>query len=115
MTVLSSGLLFDRIYEKFAADVIAKGTFLECLEPYMQSDRLTAIPPAVMKDFVDHFEMRGLLDSVEACIVHLDIQSLDIHQVHYISIECPIESKCNVDQHQANYYLNVYENKHNSL
>ncbi|XP_035826479.1 vacuolar protein sorting-associated protein 8 homolog isoform X2 [Aplysia californica] len=74
-------LLFDRIYERFAADVIAKGTFLECLEPYMQTDKLTAIPPAVMKDFVDHYEMRGLLDSVESCIVHLDIQSLDIHQV----------------------------------
>ncbi|XP_013089193.2 vacuolar protein sorting-associated protein 8 homolog [Biomphalaria glabrata] len=74
-------LLFDRIYERFSTDVIAKGTFLECLEPYMQSDRLTYIPPAVMKDFVDHFEMRKLLDSVESCIVHLDITSLDIHQV----------------------------------
>lgn len=61
--------------------MIAKGTFLECLEPYIQSDRLTAIPPGVMKDFVDHYEMRGMLDSVESCIVHLDIGSLDIHQV----------------------------------
>ena len=47
----------------------------------MQTDRLTSIPPAIMKDFVDHYEMRGLLDSVESCIVHLDITSLDIHQV----------------------------------
>lgn len=87
MSFLSSHsreLLFDRIYERFSNDVIAKGTFLECLEPYMQSDRLTYIPPAVMKDFVDHYEMRGLLDSVESCIVHLDIASLDIHQVAYI-------------------------------
>ncbi|GFR94592.1 vacuolar protein sorting-associated protein 8-like protein, partial [Elysia marginata] len=74
-------LLFNRIYERFSSDVIAKGTFLECLEPYMQTDRLTSIPPAIMKDFVDHYEMRGLLDSVESCIVHLDITSLDIHQV----------------------------------
>ncbi|PVD38848.1 hypothetical protein C0Q70_01472 [Pomacea canaliculata] len=74
-------ILFGRIYDRFAADVIAKGTFLECLEPYIQSDRLTAIPPGVMKDFVDHYEMRGMLDSVESCIVHLDIGSLDIHQV----------------------------------
>ncbi|KAK7507486.1 hypothetical protein BaRGS_00001421 [Batillaria attramentaria] len=74
-------VLFGRIYERFAVDVIAKGTFLECLEPYIQTDRLTAIPPAVMKDFVDHYESRGMLDSVESCIVHLDIASLDIHQV----------------------------------
>lgn len=74
-------MLFGRIYERFAADIIAKGTFLECLEPYIQTDRLTAIPPAVMKDFVDHYESRGMLDSVENCIVHLDIASLDIHQV----------------------------------
>jgi hypothetical protein len=76
-------VLFGRIYDRFAVDVIAKGTFLECLEPYIQSDRLTAIPPAVMKDFVDHYESRGMLDSVEACIVHLDIASLDIHQVGF--------------------------------
>ena len=74
-------VLFGRIYDRFAVDVIAKGTFLECPEPYIQTDRLTAIPPAVMKDFVDHYESRGMLDSVEACIVHLDIASLDIHQV----------------------------------
>ncbi|XP_070185455.1 vacuolar protein sorting-associated protein 8 homolog isoform X3 [Littorina saxatilis] len=74
-------VLFGRIYERFAVDVIAKGTFLECLEPYIQTDRLTAIPPAVMKDFVDHYESRGMLDSVESCVVHLDIASLDIHQV----------------------------------
>ncbi|KAL8564238.1 hypothetical protein ACOMHN_050849 [Nucella lapillus] len=77
-------VLFGRIYERFAVDIIAKGTFLECLEPYIQCDRLTAIPPAVMKDFVAHYESRGMLDSVESCIVHLDITSLDIHQVVHL-------------------------------
>jgi len=77
-------LLFGNIYEKFAADVIAKGTFLECLEPYMEADRLCSLPPAVMKDFVEHYEMRGLMDSVETCIVHLDILSLDINQVVHL-------------------------------
>ncbi|KAK6181620.1 hypothetical protein SNE40_009442 [Patella caerulea] len=74
-------VLFGRIYEKFGEDIIAQGTFLECLEPYILSDKLTAIPPAVMKDFVTHYESKSMLDSVEACIVHLDIASLDIHQV----------------------------------
>ncbi|ESO93558.1 hypothetical protein LOTGIDRAFT_215952 [Lottia gigantea] len=74
-------VLFGRIYERFGEDIIAKGTFLECLEPYILNDKLCAIPPAVMKDFVCNYEEKGMLDSVEACIVHLDIASLDIHQV----------------------------------
>lgn len=74
-------ILFGRIYERFSADVIAMGTFLECLEPYILGDKLTSIPPSVMKDFVDHYQSRGMLESVEACIVHLEVTSLDIHQV----------------------------------
>ena len=62
-------------------DVIAMGTFLECLEPYMINDKLQVIPPAVMKDFVTHYETKGLLENVEACIVHMDVASLDIHNV----------------------------------
>ena len=66
--------------------MIAKGTFLECLEPYILGDKLISIPPLVMKDFVTHYENRGMLESVEACIVHLDVTSLDIHQVKISSI-----------------------------
>ena len=57
------------------------GTFLECLEPYILGDKLTSIPPSVMKDFVDHYQSLEMLESVEACIVHLEVTSLDIHQV----------------------------------
>ncbi|CAH1788234.1 unnamed protein product, partial [Owenia fusiformis] len=74
-------ILFGEIYEKFSADMIAHGFFLECLEPYILSDRLVFITPVVMKDFVNHYEQKGMLQDVEACIVHLDIASLDIHQV----------------------------------
>ncbi|XP_041374342.1 vacuolar protein sorting-associated protein 8 homolog isoform X2 [Gigantopelta aegis] len=77
-------ILFGRIYERFGDDVIAKGTFLECLEPYIISDKLISIPPSVMKDFVDHYETREMLDNVEACIVHLNITSLDINQVVHL-------------------------------
>ena len=74
-------ILFDRIYERFSSDVIARGVFLECLEPYILLDKLVSITPVVMKDFVDHYEAKGLLQNVEGCIVHLNITSLDIHQV----------------------------------
>lgn len=64
-------------------DVIARGTFLECLEPYILNDKLNSIPPTVMKDFVEHYESKGMLENVEACIVHLEVTSLDIHHVSW--------------------------------
>ncbi|KAK2188197.1 hypothetical protein NP493_140g01014 [Ridgeia piscesae] len=74
-------MLFGWIYDKFCSDAIARVTFLESLEPYILSDQLTYIAPSVMKDFVEHHQQRELLQTVEQCIVHLDITSLDIHQV----------------------------------
>lgn len=73
--------LFGCIYEYFSVDSVAKVTYLECLEPYILNDTLTCVTPGVMKDFVEHYERRGALTAVEACITHIDITSLDIHQV----------------------------------
>ncbi|MGH0136272.1 UNVERIFIED_CONTAM: hypothetical protein FKN15_064524 [Acipenser sinensis] len=74
-------LLFNQIYSKLGENSVAKGVFLECLEPYILSDRLTGLTPHVMKDLLVHFQDNGMMDSIEACIVHLDITSLDIQQV----------------------------------
>ena len=73
--------LFGCLYEYFSADSVAKATYLECLEPYILNDTLTSVTPVVMKDFVEHYESRGSLTAVEACVTHMDIASLDIHQV----------------------------------
>ncbi|CAE1274106.1 VPS8 [Acanthosepion pharaonis] len=77
-------ILFGRIYDRFGMDVIARGTFLECLEPYILNDKLNSIPPTVMKDFVEHYESKGMLENVEACIVHLEVTSLDIHHIVHL-------------------------------
>ncbi|XP_041119267.1 vacuolar protein sorting-associated protein 8 homolog isoform X2 [Polyodon spathula] len=74
-------LLFNQIYSKLGENSVAKGVFLECLEPYILSDRLTGLAPHVIKDLLVHFQDNGMMDSIEACIVHLDITSLDIQQV----------------------------------
>ncbi|XP_077969847.1 vacuolar protein sorting-associated protein 8 homolog [Styela clava] len=74
-------VLCDRIYERFKADCIAHTVFLECLEPYILDDRLKTISPIVMQDFVKHYEAKNMLSNVEACLLHLDVASLDLHQV----------------------------------
>lgn len=60
---------------------VAKGIFLECLEPYILSDKLMGITAQVMKDLLLHFQDKNRLENLEACIVHMDITSLDIQQV----------------------------------
>lgn len=89
--------LFGKIYDRFSEDPIAKGTYLECLEPYILNDMLTYITPSVMKDFVQHYEQKAMLSSVESCIIHMDIASLDIHQVgfhfFYHNFHLPIEPR----------------------
>ncbi|KAM6122518.1 vacuolar protein sorting-associated protein 8 homolog isoform 2-T2 [Pterocles gutturalis] len=74
-------LLFNQIYDKMSENSVAKGIFLECLEPYILSDKLIGITAQVMKDLLLHFQDKNRLENLEACIVHMDITSLDIQQV----------------------------------
>uniref|UniRef100_A0A8C9ADV3 Vacuolar protein sorting-associated protein 8 homolog n=1 Tax=Prolemur simus TaxID=1328070 RepID=A0A8C9ADV3_PROSS len=74
-------LLFSQMYDKLSENSVAKGVFLECLEPYILSDKLMGITPQVMKDLIVHFQDKKLMENVEALIVHMDITSLDIQQV----------------------------------
>ena len=53
----------------------------QVLEPYILSDRLSDISPAVMKDLIVHYEARGMISSIESCIPHVDVGCLDVHQV----------------------------------
>jgi len=50
-----------RIYDRFKLDYVAHGAFLECLEPYILSNRLTVISPEVMQSFVEHFQAKSKL------------------------------------------------------
>ncbi|KAI9280628.1 Golgi CORVET complex core vacuolar protein 8-domain-containing protein, partial [Sporodiniella umbellata] len=71
--------LFE-IYERFLANQVA-GLFLEALEPAILEDYLSDIPPSVMKELVDHYSKKRLLDELEQIIWHIKPSSLDIDQV----------------------------------
>lgn len=79
---LSRDLLFDTVYEKACVNPVSRYVFLECLEPFILNDRLRSISPMIVQQFVEHYQNRRLFLPLEACIIHLDITSLDIHQVH---------------------------------
>ena len=42
------------------------------MEPYILNDKLTTLPPTVMKDFVEHYIGTGQIPTVERCLLHLN-------------------------------------------
>ncbi|XP_071376066.1 vacuolar protein sorting-associated protein 8 homolog isoform X3 [Centroberyx affinis] len=74
-------LLFNQLYGRLVENVVAKGVFLESLESYIIAERLGHLTTPVMRDLLAHYHGNGMMDSLENCIVHLDVTSLDIQQV----------------------------------
>uniref|UniRef100_A0A667YH51 VPS8 subunit of CORVET complex n=1 Tax=Myripristis murdjan TaxID=586833 RepID=A0A667YH51_9TELE len=74
-------LLFNQLYGRLVENVVAKGVFLESLESYIIAERLGHLTTPIMRDLLAHYHGNGMMDSLENCIVHLDVTSLDIQQV----------------------------------
>jgi len=74
-------LLFDSVWNTFQQDPFSTAVYLECLEPYILSDQLTTIPTNIVQQFVSHYHARNKLEGLEACLTHLSVMCLDIHQV----------------------------------
>ncbi|KAI7905949.1 Golgi CORVET complex core vacuolar protein 8-domain-containing protein [Cokeromyces recurvatus] len=72
--------LFDTVYERFLENNV-QGVFLEVLEPFIVGDRVPDIPPSIMKDFVDHYSKKRLLNELEQVIWHVNPHYLDIDQI----------------------------------
>eukprot|EP00090_Calanus_glacialis_P010435 TRINITY_DN18820_c0_g1_i1.p1 TRINITY_DN18820_c0_g1~~TRINITY_DN18820_c0_g1_i1.p1 ORF type:complete len:1423 (-),score=489.80 TRINITY_DN18820_c0_g1_i1:146-4273(-) len=73
--------LFDSVWNTFQEDPFSSAVYLECLEPYILSDQLTTIPTNIVQQFVSHYHARNKLEGLEACLTHLSVMCLDIHQV----------------------------------
>jgi len=73
--------LFDKVWNSFQLDPFSCAAFLENLEPYILSDQLSVIPTSIIQQLVEHYEKRGKLHELEACITHISVMCLDIHQI----------------------------------
>ncbi|KAL7316971.1 hypothetical protein PS15m_003385 [Mucor circinelloides] len=80
LSMNNTAFLFDTVYERFAENNV-KGTFLEVLEPCIVEDRVPDVPPSIMKDLVDHYSKKRLLDELEQVIWHVNPRNLDIDQI----------------------------------
>uniref|UniRef100_H2ZS31 Vacuolar protein sorting-associated protein 8 central domain-containing protein n=1 Tax=Latimeria chalumnae TaxID=7897 RepID=H2ZS31_LATCH len=79
-------LLFRQLYDQLSVNGVALGVLLESLEPHILSGRLkSSMPPYAVKDLVVHYEDKRMLGSLELLVAHMDITSLDLHQIVTIS------------------------------
>uniref|UniRef100_A0A8C6KZS4 VPS8 subunit of CORVET complex n=1 Tax=Nothobranchius furzeri TaxID=105023 RepID=A0A8C6KZS4_NOTFU len=74
-------LLFNQLYPRLLENMAAKGIFLESLETHIVANRLGHLSTAILRDLLAHYHDSGMMDSLERCIVHLDVTNLDIQQV----------------------------------
>eukprot|EP00095_Tigriopus_kingsejongensis_P008534 maker-scaffold81_size397536-snap-gene-2.19 protein:Tk08534 transcript:maker-scaffold81_size397536-snap-gene-2.19-mRNA-1 annotation:"hypothetical protein LOTGIDRAFT_215952" len=81
MTLRRRDILFENVWNTFILDPFAKAKFLEGLEIFIISDQLKELPVNICQEFVTHYETVKKLQELEACITHLSVTSLDIHQV----------------------------------
>ncbi|PQE03317.1 hypothetical protein CJF30_00005546 [Rutstroemia sp. NJR-2017a BBW] len=72
--------LFDVAFEWYE-DGDSEGIFLETLEPYILEQRITSVPPTVVKAMVSHFVVKGFQSRLEEMICHMDTATLDIDEV----------------------------------
>lgn len=70
VAVGSTRLLFGGVFARFAASGRA-GWLLDTLEPYIMADRLKALPPAVLQQWIAHCDAAGRTDAVQRCLVKL--------------------------------------------
>nr|XP_015210004.1 PREDICTED: vacuolar protein sorting-associated protein 8 homolog [Lepisosteus oculatus] len=78
-------LIFGEVYEKLNHNAVALGVLFECLEPHILSSKQNNIPPLVMKDMVGYYEEQGKVHVLDKLIPHLDIMTLDLHQIVNLS------------------------------
>ncbi|XP_061095890.1 vacuolar protein sorting-associated protein 8 homolog isoform X1 [Conger conger] len=78
-------VLFGEVYEKLIHHSVALGVLFECLQPHISAGRVTSIPPLVMKDMVGHYEDQGMTKLLDDLIPHLNVMTLDLHQVVSLS------------------------------
>lgn len=59
----------------------ACAVYLECLEPHILEGKLHDAPVQLIQQYVQHLADEGLYSSIEASIIQLPVDRLDLHQV----------------------------------
>lgn len=78
-------LLFGKLWDMVSEVDNYKAVYLRALEnPIIDGLLDPQLPPAIVQQLVTRFEQENRLDSLQAIIIQLNIECLDIHQVNSI-------------------------------
>lgn len=72
--------LFDEVYEWYENSEV-QGLFLETLEPYILDQRISTVPPTVIKAMVHHYVQKDWHSRLEEMICHMETATLDLDQI----------------------------------
>ncbi|CAE7002635.1 hypothetical protein P3342_001634 [Pyrenophora teres f. teres] len=73
-------VLFGETYDAFE-EASAEKAFFETLEPYIQQDQITAVPPNVLKDLITFYASANRSTRLEEMICRLSTDTMDLNQV----------------------------------
>ncbi|KAL7771385.1 hypothetical protein CFE70_001328 [Pyrenophora teres f. teres 0-1] len=73
-------VLFGETYDAFE-EASAEKAFFETLEPYIQQDQTTAVPPNVLKDLITFYASANRSTRLEEMICRLSTDTMDLNQV----------------------------------
>ena len=74
-------VLTDQVWNTFSQDPFSTAVYLEALEPFILSDQISRLPTDIVQQLVSHYQAREKFPGLEACLTHLAVDCLDIHQV----------------------------------
>ncbi|KAI4676697.1 uncharacterized protein J4E84_009532 [Alternaria hordeiaustralica] len=72
--------LFEDVYDTYE-EASAEKSFFETLEPYIQDDEITAVPPNVLKDLITFYASANRSAQLEEMICRLSTDTMDLNQV----------------------------------
>ena len=80
ISIKDMDFLFDDVYAWYQENHV-EFLFLEHLEPAIDEDKISVLPPEVIKDLVSHYTLKGMNSRLEEILCLLDPRTMDIDQI----------------------------------
>ncbi|PAV62696.1 hypothetical protein WR25_20424 [Diploscapter pachys] len=74
-------IFYNEVWPKLESEPLARTVFFELLDEYILDDLVTSPPPQLISEYITYLVSEGQLSQLQAAVVHLPIECLDLHQI----------------------------------